>query len=200
MPHLCFSHPRCSTSLHLAHAPARSLIRPPAQSAPEQAPDVAQAGAEADAAHAHAAAVALRALGELVCVLGALPVEAEGETHTRSHAHALCQYDSACHSTGRAARAFSGIAHGGMTVQRPKSVAAAQQPGKAASWACSAAFAPYLLRARHLPVPPHMSQAVAPVPAHSRHTLASISAACALPLVLEPAAAAAAAAPVNTSS
>ena len=30
-------------------------------------------------------------------------------------------------------------------------------------------FARFLFRARHLPVPPHISQGVAPVPAHSRH-------------------------------
>lgn len=57
------------------------------------------------------------------------------------------------------------------------------------------------LSARHLPVPPHMSQGTAPVPAHSRHVFASMPSAAAL-LVLGPALvdAAAARAPVNTSS
>lgn len=43
--------------------------------AAQQAAHVAQAGAKADAAHTHAAAVALRALGEFVCVLGPLAVD-----------------------------------------------------------------------------------------------------------------------------
>jgi hypothetical protein len=60
-----------------ARSPARLFDRWTSCSAPQQASDVAQAGAEADAAHAHAAAVALRALGELVRVLGALPATRE---------------------------------------------------------------------------------------------------------------------------
>lgn len=54
--------------LHLLHE--RGRLWPP-----QQALDVAQAGAEADAADEHAAAKALWALGELVRVLGTLAVE-----------------------------------------------------------------------------------------------------------------------------
>ncbi len=65
---------------------------------------------------------------------------------------------------------------------------------------CLACPPAHLLRARHLPVPPHMSQGVAPVPAHSRQVLASISAFALLAPGPAVVAAAAAAAPVKTSS
>lgn len=83
-PSYCHSGSQHAAHLHLLHQ-RRGL------GAAQQALDVAQAGAKADAADAHATAVALRALGELVRVLGPLPAaERQGDKGAGSRVTVRC--------------------------------------------------------------------------------------------------------------
>ena len=171
--------------LHLLHEPCG--LWPP-----QQAPHIAQPSAEAHAAHAHAAPKAVGTLHELIRVLAPASCDSMTACHAILQARVTLAEDSNVSmyrwfgslehqaSCPDPAQEQSGHATGlsgarltlGMVSQCLKTSRRVQPRPPARAYECYASAVPHRLResARHLPVPPHMSQGVAPVPRHSLHS------------------------------